>query len=393
MSDSTISPFKSFLMAGYECSTHYGGGGYRHDVLAATWHDVQAGSDYALLELFGIRTVREGVRWHLLEPAPYRYDFSSLLPMVRAAHAGGVQVIWDLFHYGYPDGLDPFSSEFVERFSALSRAVTTVLLEETGHAPILAPVNEISFFAWAAGAAGFFNPFAPGRANELKRQLVRATLGASRAALEVAPLTRLVQPEPAIHVVNTPLERRRAVESEWHRMSMFEAWDMMAGYQQPELGGSPEYLDILGLNYYPANQWQVDSNRLGLEDPRRRPFLEIARDIYSRYGRPMIISETGAEDALRPAWLRRMTAHCERILEAGLPLWGLCVYPILDHPGWDDDRNVKCGLWGYEQPGERVLEPDLAAALLEGKSRLECLSLPALELEYGEKELGFRKVW
>jgi len=79
--------------------------------------------------------------------------------------------------------------------------------------------------------------------------------------------------------------------------------------------------------------------------------------------------------------------------QPGLPLWGLCVYPILDHPCWDDDRNVKCGLWGYEQPGERVLEPDLAAALLEGKSRLECLSLPALELEYGEKELGFRKVW
>jgi len=393
MSDLTLSPFKSFLMAGYECSTHYGGGRYRHDVLAATRHDVQAAADYALLEPFSIRTVREGVRWHLLEKSPYHYDFSSLLPMVRAAHAGGIQVIWDLFHYGYPDDLDPFSSEFVERFTALSKAVTTVLLEETGHAPILAPVNEISFFAWAAGAAGFFNPFAPGRAHELKRQLVRATLGASRAALEVAPLTRLVQPEPAIHVVNTPHTRERAVEAEWHRMSMFEAWDMLAGYQQPELGGSPQYLDILGLNYYPANQWQVDSNRLGLEDPRRRPFLEIARDIYGRYGRPIIISETGAEDALRPAWLRRMTAHAERILEAGLPLWGLCIYPILDHPGWDDDRNVKCGLWGYETPGERILEPNVAAALLESKSRLERLSLPALELEYRERELEFRKVW
>jgi len=390
MSDLMVSPFKSFLMAGYECSTHYGGGGYRHDVLAATRHDVQAESDYALLEPYGIKTVREGVRWHLLEKTPYQYDFSSLLPMVRAAHRRGIQVIWDLFHYGYPDGLDPFSSEFVERFTALSRAVTTVLLEETGHAPILAPVNEISFFAWAAGAAGFFNPFAPGRANELKRQLVRATLGASRAAREVAPLTRLVQPEPAIHVVNTPLERSRAVEADIHRQSMFEAWDMLAGFQQPELGGSPEYLDILGLNYYPANQWQIDAVRIGLEDPRRRPFLEITRDIYSRYGRPMIISETGAEDGLRPAWLRRMTANCERILEAGMPLWGLCIYPILDHPGWDDDRNVKCGLWGYQQPGDRILEPDLAAALLESQSRLEGRSLPTLEPV--EHEMGFGKV-
>jgi hypothetical protein len=33
------------------------------------------------------------VRWHLIEPgAPGRYDWSSLLPMLRAAEAAGTQV-------------------------------------------------------------------------------------------------------------------------------------------------------------------------------------------------------------------------------------------------------------------------------------------------------------
>ena len=386
------SPFKSFLMAGYECSTHYGGSGYRHDLVKATKHDVQAEADYRLLEPYKIKTVREGIRWHLIEKTPYHYDFSSVLPTIRDAHRCGIQVIWDIFHYGYPDGLDPFSSEFVDRFRALTQAFTLVLLEETGHSPILSPVNEVSFFAWAAGAAGFFNPFTPGRADELKRQLVRASLEAMSAAREVAPQTRFVQPEPAIHVVNTPLERSRAIEADQHRQSMFEAWDMLAGFQQPELGGAPEFLDIIGLNYYPANQWQIDSVRISLEDSRRRPFLEITRDIYSRYGRPMVITETGAEDLLRPGWLLRMTANAERIVEAGMPLWGLCVYPILDHPGWDDDRNVKCGLWGYEEAGDRILEPTYGAAVLECSERLERLVLPALKPDFVEGRIDFREV-
>ena len=46
--------------------------------------------------------------------------------MVRSARKSNVQVIWDLCHYGWPEGLDIFGPEFVDRFASMpggSRAV------------------------------------------------------------------------------------------------------------------------------------------------------------------------------------------------------------------------------------------------------------------------------
>src|SRR4029078_1603389 len=84
--DSAI--FKSFWMGGFECSTHRlprrkalnSFAGLRLDLTAATRHDECALQDYARLQDVGIRTARDGVRWHLIEKAPSRYDFSSLVP-------------------------------------------------------------------------------------------------------------------------------------------------------------------------------------------------------------------------------------------------------------------------------------------------------------------------
>lgn len=34
---------------------------------------------------------------------------------------------------------------------------------------------------------------------------------------------------------------------------------------------------------------------------------------------------------------------------------GVCLYPILNHPGWDDDRHCYNGLWDYANgSGERA---------------------------------------
>ena len=48
-----------------------------------------------------------------------------------------------------------------------------------------------------------------------------------------------------------PDDRRQAAE---YRLSMFEAWDMLAGRIHPESGGKEEYLDVIGVNYYDRNQ-------------------------------------------------------------------------------------------------------------------------------------------
>ena len=247
--------FDSFFLGGFECSSHRLRNGRRLDLIHATRHDQFAELDYRRLVEFDIRTARDGIRWHLIETEPYHYDFSCVLPMIAAAQDAGVQVIWDLFHYGWPYDLDIFSPEFIHRFASLARAFASRLRSETDDVPFISPVNEPSFVSWAGGDAGFLNPFATGRDGEIKAQLIRASIAAIEAVWDECPGARIVQCEPAIHIIadlKLPQDKEAA---ENYRLAQFQSIDMLTGRVAPELGGKPEYLDILGINYYCNNQW------------------------------------------------------------------------------------------------------------------------------------------
>ena len=110
--------FPTFFIGGFECASHQLLDGWRLDLTAATRHDQLVVQDYQRLHQRGIRVARDGIRWHLIEPSPYRYDFSSVLPMLRAARETWTQIIWDLCHYGWPNDLDIFSTGFIKRLRA-----------------------------------------------------------------------------------------------------------------------------------------------------------------------------------------------------------------------------------------------------------------------------------
>ena len=59
--------FRSFWIAGFESACQINSQGVRIDMIEATQHDIQADADYDLASGFGIRTSREGVRWHLVD--------------------------------------------------------------------------------------------------------------------------------------------------------------------------------------------------------------------------------------------------------------------------------------------------------------------------------------
>jgi hypothetical protein len=357
--------FRSFLSGGFECSTHRTRFGERLDLIARTRHDAHAAADYARLLEHGIRTARDGIRWHLIEQKPGCYDFSSVLPMMRAAHDLDVQVIWDLCHYGWPDDLDIFSPGFVDRFAAMAGAFTRLLVEETGETPVLCPVNEISFFSWAGGAAAFFNPFSTDRADELKRQLVRSSIAGIEAIWDVAPGARIVHTDPIINVIADPERPQDAPVAASYNNAQFDAWDMLAGRMAPELGGNERYLDIVGPNYYPHNQWIYSgepSNPAVVIPPSHpfyRPFCHIIADLYERYKRPIFIAETGADGDARAEWLRYVGREVRAAMRQGVPVEGLCLYPIVNYPTWEECLDLQSGLWDYPgEHGERsVCEP------------------------------------
>ena len=379
--DSSV--FQSFWMGGFECSTHRlprrkalgRFAGQRLDLIASTHHDQFALEDYTRLREAGIRTARDGVRWHLIEKSRFQYDFSSLVPMLRAARETQTQVIWDLLHYGWPDGLNVWGAAFVERFARFARATAEVILEETGGPIYVVPVNEISFVAWGGGDAGFLNPFSKRRGPELKAQLVRAAIAAIEAVREVDAGARICHAEPIIHIAVDPDYPEEAAAAEGYRLSQFQACDMLSGRLCPELGGRPDYLDLLGVNYYSNNQWihqdpHTPASRrrknvlLPPSHPLHRPIREILQEVYERYRRPIFIAETGIEGDARPNWLRYIGQEARAAAAAGVELEGLCLYPIIDYPGWGDDRHCYSGLWGYaDDEGRREIYEPLAQEL------------------------------
>ena len=356
--------FASYFLGGFECSTHVRRDGKRLDLIASTGHDRWALEDYQRLVAVGILSARDGVRWHLCDSGSGPFDWSSVLPMLAAARRAGVQVAWDLLHFGWPDGLDVFSAEFVSRFARFAGEFTRVLQGETEPPHLIAPVNEISFLSFAGGEEGFFNPFVRKRGDEIKRQFVRACVAACRAILDVAPGTRLLHTDPIINIVADPDRPEDRLAAELYRQAQFAAWDMIAGRKEPELGGEERLLDVIGVNYYVQNQWIHEGRVLVPSRPQHLPVRYMLREVYGRYRRPLFIAETGIEDYARAAWLHYMAGEARAARALGVPVEGICLYPIVDHPGWEDDRHCPNGLWGYvDARGARPIEPDYAAEL------------------------------
>jgi beta-glucosidase/6-phospho-beta-glucosidase/beta-galactosidase len=368
--------FQSFFLGGFECSTHRTHAGKRLDLLKSTNHDRHALADYRRLHQHGIHAVRDGIRWHLIESSPGHYDFSSVLPMIHAARHANTQVIWDLCHYGWPDDIDIFSTAFVRRFRRFVAAFMRVLQSETDAVPFVCPVNEISFFAWGGGDVGYLNPFAVDRGQKLKAQLVRASIEAIEAVWHVAPQARIIHCDPVINVIPDPYDKSTHAQALTHHESQFTAWDMLAGRKTPELGGAAEYLDVIGVNYYPHNQWIRLNEPLERDHALYKPFREILHDVYQRYRRPLFVAETGTEGEAREDWLRYMCDEVRGAISMGVPIHGVCLYPILDYPGWDDDRMCATGLWGYaDDRGERVLCEPLAHELHHQQSLMEAVEV------------------
>lgn len=304
-----------------------------------------------------MKNARDGVRWHLIERKPFNYDFSSLKLQLDAMNKSGIQIIWDLIHYGYLDDLDIFQPDFIERFTRFSAAAAKHLKSETKGTLFICPINEISFFSWIAGEVGGFYPFARKRGNELKHQLVRAAISSIKAIREAVSDVRFVQTDPAIHVTTAKNDPKSKQHAENYRQAQFQAFDMLIGKLHPNLGGSPEYLDIIALNYYFHNQWFYPNRRKIMRGHQLyRPLNEILDEYFRRYKRPILLAETGIEDYERADWFNFVCEELKFAKAKEVLIEGVCLYPILNHPGWEDDRVCHNGMWEYaDDSGNRQI--------------------------------------
>ena len=383
--------FDSFFLGGFECSTHRTTEGHRLDVIAATQHDVQAREDYELCRSAGIRAVRESARWPILD-RDGAIDLGYVRGLARHARDVGVAQVWDLMHYGYPDELDLFSAGFVDRLARFARAVAKVVRDETEGPIFFTPVNEISYTAWAAGEVGYMAPFRHGEGAAVKRVLVRAAIAAAEAIWEVDADAQLMTVEPLVRL-HAP-EGRADLETEaahFNENVVTEAFDLLAGRREPELGGSRAHLGIVGLNYYSGNQWTIPvpnepQRSLDWDDPRWIPLSELLLATERRYGGPLVLAETGSSGESRAPWIDFLAREAAKALAHGVDLQGICLYPIVTSPDWEDPTAFfDGGLFDLSpQPDgrlRRVLARPVAEALRAAQTVLDPENLPRGELE------------
>jgi UDP-galactopyranose mutase len=383
---------RSFWIGGFEGADHVNGHGQPLDMTAANGHYERLDEDYAAAAALGLVTVRESIGWRLAEPEPGRWDFERALRMAQAARRQGVQILWSLMHYGLPPDLDLRDDALIERFAAFARTVARTLAPLAEEPPIYTPINEIGFLAWAASQTRLIWPYRhEGEGSlrsgyEIKRRLVRAALAGMEAMRAEDPRCRFLHIEPLVHVV-APLDRPDlAPLAEQIDAYQWQAWDLLCGRREGALGGHPAALDLLGANLYASGQWEcVTERRIDWrgDDPRRRAPALLLGDAWQRYRRPLLVAETSHVGDGRAEWLDAMAGEVQAARAAGTPVEGLCLYPLVDRPDWNDPGHWhRSGLFDVLPPDDparprddatrwrRFLQPESAAALMRWRSRL-----------------------
>lgn len=375
-----MTPFSSFWQAGYEGADHINPAGLALSMNDLNQHQARAAEDYAALAPFSIRTVRESVGWRLCE-RDGRYDFSTVAARMQAAEQQGIQLSWTICHYGWPAGVSLFDHDFVSRFAAFCGALARFLAPWYQQAPVYSPMNEISFVSWGI-SVGLFTCEAiaeADRADAAKQQLVRATLAACDAIWLADPRARLLHCDPLIHIVPDPADPASDVLAREMCDTQYQAWDMLSGRLNPELGGAPRYLDLIGVNYYHDNQWEQGSNRRlywHLGDSRRLPLHRMLQQVWQRYQRPLLLAETSHVGSGRGSWILEIASQVAQAQLAGVELHGICLYPILDRPLWEETTFwTRSGLWDLDllgaDPYARQLQQPYADALRQAQRFLQ----------------------
>lgn len=338
--DSNQRLFPTFYLSGFECSTFIWRKQGRQNLVAATQHGVYMQEDYNLLCSLGISVSREGILWPLVDHQG-EYDFSSLDPVLEAMRRTGIIPIWDLCHYGYPEDLDPLTNEFVERFTRYCRAAAEYVTSRLDGPHFFTPINEITFTSFMGGWKGWIAPFRKGLRNRdrLRLALCRADIAGVNAIREVYPQARMVHIDPVANVVaprEHPEEQDQADYETYQQV--FLAWDILCGRQYPELGGSPETLDIIGCSNYAFSQMEYRKNgmhpQLPPGDDRIIPVYELIMRVWNRYHHPLIIGETSGMGEGRVDWLRDLAEESLFAIRHGADLQGICLFPMVDMPSW-----------------------------------------------------------
>ena len=364
-SDVTSLPFKQFVWgAGIECSflPHL-----NVDQFKWTQHDRFWREDLrrARNEL-GLTHLRYAFPWHVLEPRRGSFDWSYADERIEECRDLGIELLLDAMHFGTPLWLkqavgDP---EFPEALEDFTEALVT---RYRGAVRTFCPFNEPLVSALFSGDFGFWPPhsrkwrwYMP-----VLSRIVQAVSRGIRAIRNAAPEATVLLCDAAENFKT----RDKDLQAEVGRRNQrrFVVMDLLLGrvdkhhplfawltsYGMSEIDiewfrTNPQAPDVLGLDYYPHSDWQLEMKHGGVKQRRAdNPvgLYGVAGAYWKRYGIPLMLTETSIEGQSinREIWLETNVEHVRRLREEGVPMLGFIWWPLLDQVDWDGALTHRVG--------------------------------------------------
>ncbi len=358
-------PIQQFIWgAGMECSflPHLGVDQFNWTQHDRFWReDLRRAKEEA-----GITHLRYAFPWHVLEPSRGRFDWSFSDERIAECEKLGIHLMLDVMHFGTPTWLkqavgDPEFPESLERFAEalVGRYRTSI--------KVWCPFNEPLVSALFSGDFGFWPPHSR-KWRGYMPVLTRIVQAVSRGIRAI----RRVQPESTVLLCDASENyktRVPALQKEVNRRNLrrFVVMDLLTGrvdkdhplyawlhaYGMSDLDldwfrANPQSPDLLGLDYYPHSDWQLDQQQ-GQVRQRRADnpagLYVVASAYYNRYGLPMMLTETSVDGQPinREIWLDNTIDQIRRLREEGIPMLGLIWWPMLDQMDWDGAMTHRIG--------------------------------------------------
>jgi beta-glucosidase/6-phospho-beta-glucosidase/beta-galactosidase len=359
VSDATAGGGSTFMFAtGIECSyPTIDKGRWRMDQLVETDHYRYWRRDLELVRELDLHYLRYGPPLHRVWAGPDKYDWSFMDAVADAMRELQIVPIIDLCHFGLPDWLgnsfqNPELPEAFARYAAaFARRYPWVRLYTL--------VNEMYVTARMSALDGVWN-------EQLRSEDAFVTAIKHVAKASVLAAQAILQEEPrAIFVNSESSEFYQACcpDEEVVRVAGFEnerrfiALDLL--YRAAPSDGVRKYLldhgmgcdeyewfmsrgdeivrrCVLGVDYYEWNEKLI--NKEGRAESLGELFgwYVITKQYYDRYHRPLMHTETNAQDAKRaPDWMWRQWHNVQLMRHSNVPVIGFTWYSLTDQVDWN----------------------------------------------------------
>jgi len=332
------------------------------DEFAMTQHDRFWSEDLARVADLGATGVRYGFPWHRLNPDrhTYRWDWADRV-MDRLAELG-LAVLLHFVHPLPPPWLaggivDPdyeravgdYAHRLAERYRGRIASYTAV--------------NEPMVTAFYAGEDGYWPPYLTGQEGLLRiiRGLVRGTVATQEAVTTAEGDGAVFLHSESSFRYLSPAPGRYAAEVEFLRHRAFLVEDLLEGrvdddhplrgylrdngFSDEDVAWCQEHpapADVLGVNYYPHLTSAIfdPDQAAGRPRPKRDDWTlgleENLRDTAARYGRPLLVAETGTDGPVqrRLRWLDDSLALVHRLRAEGMDIRGYTWWPLFGGIDW-----------------------------------------------------------